>query len=52
MNWCPFELIGKTFGEERVVPEFSDPDDFEPGLLVDGGICYLRVCNCIFIRTN
>ncbi|GJQ67109.1 hypothetical protein Trydic_g8041 [Trypoxylus dichotomus] len=49
MNWCPFDFIGKTFGEEREVQQFVDPPDFEPGLIVDGGICYMRFLKKLFI---
>lgn len=43
MKWCPFEFIGRTFGEDREIPSFTDPTDFESGLIVDSGICYMRV---------
>ncbi|KAK9686674.1 hypothetical protein QE152_g37006 [Popillia japonica] len=49
MKWCPFEFIGRTFGEDREIPSFTDPTDFESGLIVDSGICYMRFFRKLFI---
>ncbi|XP_022919211.1 uncharacterized protein [Onthophagus taurus] len=39
--WCGFEFIGKAFGENKCVPEVGDPPNFQPSILVDGGIAYV-----------
>lgn len=38
-----YETIGNCFGIEKPPEDLGDPIDFEPGILLDGGITWIYV---------